>query len=322
VTQYRDRLIRIYATNSVAEIQNSAEFQTLLQQYSGDKSFQAERNRIEIAKTWVEEALEGELTEQETVQKAIKLLICLRSDPKNRALCHELIIAGHWPNWIEPRRQYFNVSWEKIKLEYDYFISFTCRYPNPETPGGNPVNAQHKHFIISKIGPDEFKKASKAENLLAIAVDRALTQVGLKRFFFPVFQYDNSKTEEKLANACDNSLVFFQLVEPIMFHPLAGGLNNYCYNEWQRVYNRLRGTDAEENILYLIVVADRHVFADVSRHPGYSDWYNHIANKDSPYLPETPTRNASALDNIKRIFDQKLRPEIKGAWNRLIEGVP
>jgi hypothetical protein len=113
VPQYRERLISIYATHPVAEIGNAAEFQTLLQQFAANDNFQAERHRIEIAKTMVEEALDGKWTEQETVQKAIKLLITCRPDPKQRDLCHELIVAGYQPNWIEIRQQYFNESWKK-----------------------------------------------------------------------------------------------------------------------------------------------------------------------------------------------------------------
>jgi hypothetical protein len=323
VPQYHDRLISVYAAHPVAEIRNVAEFQTLLQQFAGDNNFQAERHRIEIAKEMVEGALEGERTEQETVQKAIELLITCRAEPKQRDLCHELIAAGYWPKWIETRQQYFNESWEKIQLEYDYFISFTCRYANPETAGGNPVNNEHKHFIISKIGSAEFKKTSrKAENLLAVAIDRALAQPDLKRFFFPVFQYDNSETEKKLENACINSMVFFQVVQPIMFRPLDEGLKNYCHEEWERFYKRLNSTNIEQNMLFLVVMPSRNAFRQFFRYPGYNRWYGHIEKKDPPYLPETATYNAATLTDIKKIFDEKLVPEIRSAWYRLIDGAP
>jgi hypothetical protein len=327
VPQYRDRLINVYATHPVVEIENAAEFQTLLQQFAGDSNFRAERHRIEIAKTMVEGALDGEWTEQETVQKAIRHLINCRTSPKERDLCHELIVAGYWPKWIEVRQQYFDESWKNIQLEYDYFVSFTCRYPNPETPGGNPINREHKYFIMDSITVAEFRKSGHTDkNLLAVAIDRALApskQSNMRRFFFPVFRYDNSETKKKLENACNNSMVFVQIVQPIMFRPLDGDSEeNYSYLEWKWMYNRLNTIDIERNMLFIVIMPGRDYFRETFRYPGYRSWYNHIEEKDPPYLPETATRDPSTLAEIKRIFEESLVPGIRSAWDRLVKDTP
>jgi hypothetical protein len=326
VPHYRDRLINIYATHPVAQVKNVAEFQTLLQEFTGDDNFEAERHRIEIGKASVE-VLDGKRTEQETVKKAIALLIEYRKTPKERDLCHELIVAGYRPNWIETRQQYFDEAWKKIQLEYDYFVSFTCRYPNPETPGGNPINREHKHFIIDMLGAAEFRKSGHTDkNLLAVAIDRALApskQPLMRRFFFPVFRYDNSETKKKLRNACNNSMVFVQIVQPIMFSPLDGeSEENYSYLEWKWIYDRLNTIEIERNMLFIIVLPGRNHFRKIFRYPGYSCWYNHIEGKDPPYLPETATRDPSTLAEIKWVFEERLVPGIRSAWDRLIEDTP
>jgi hypothetical protein len=324
VPDYRDALIAHYAAHPVADIHNVATFQALLRQNTDNDNFGAERNRIEIAKKSIETALKGQLTEQETVQKAIQLLITLRSDPKRRDLCYELFVAGYLPKWTDARRrQYFEAAWKKVQLEYDYFISFTTRYPNPDTPGGNPVNNDHKYFIISKIGRAEFNKARrKADNLLADAIDRTLAQPGMKRFFFPVYQYDNSETEKKLQYACDNCMAFFQLVQPIMF-TYEDGVKNYSFIEWKRVFDRLSGSeDAERNILFVVVLPSRNAFFQIRPHPDYTDWHQKVSIKDPYYLPESSAYDVAIVAETNKFFKEKLVPKICGAWDRLVEAVP
>lgn len=208
-----------------------------------------------------------------------------------------------------------------IKLEYDYFLSFTSRYP-PGVAGDNPINTAYQQFIISEIGVDEYNKADrKKQNLLASAVQRLLSQPRMKGFYFPHTQYDNTVTEKKLEEACDNSLVFVQLVQTIMFDPPATG-TNFCFFEWNRVQTQFAEADKDRRILFVVAAQDRNVFLGVLPFYEYDLWHDHIRRKDPPYLPEVQFYSEATLREVKRTFQDKMVPEIRAAWFRLIEGAP
>jgi hypothetical protein len=319
---YHDDLIRVYAGNRIANMTNVAVFQSLCRRFAGDVQFQAERHEVESAKKWVETALDQPMTQQELVQKSILLLVQTRGDNKQRDLCYELILAGYRANWTDARRQYFDAAWEKIKLEYDYFLSFTSRCP-AGMAGDNPVNTAYKQFIIEEITLKEFNKADRTKmNLLALVAYKLLSQPRIKGFYFPHTQYDNTQTERKLAEACDNCLVFVQLVQTIMFEPPMDGGTNYCFFEWSRARDRFQGADNEKHILFVVAAPNRNEFLQVLPFLHYDTWHKHISNKDPPYLPEVQFRDNVTLRKIRKTFKEIILPEIRGAWFRLIEGVP
>src|SRR5262249_11035233 len=234
--EYHDALIRLYAdkNKAVAKIKEGEEFKNVRDEFAQDRDFQKELDRIEVAKTQVKTAIEEAKTQPTSVRRAIQFLIQTRGDDRRRDLCHELIVAGYRPDWTAAQQQYFDDAWERIKLDYDYFLSFTTRYP-AGVPGDNPVNTAYKHLIIAEIGIDRYKKGDrKKTNLLAEAVNGLLSQPRIKGFYFPHTQYDNALTERKLEAACDSCLVFVQLVQTIMFD-VPNGRTNYCFFEWNRV---------------------------------------------------------------------------------------
>jgi hypothetical protein len=319
---YREELIRLYAGSPVATMQNVAAFQQLCNEFAQDGYFLAERHRIEVAKVKVESVLDKQLTQQESVQKAIQFLIQTRGDDKQRDLCHELIVAGYQPRWNAAQQQYFDAAWQKIKLKYDYFLSFTTRYP-AGVAGDNPINTAYQQFIISEITIDEYNKADRKKmNLLALAVHRLLSQPRIKGFYFPHTQYDNTVTEQKLQEACDNSLIFVQLVQAIMFDPPPALGTNYCFFEWNRVKTQFTGPDGEKRILFVVAAPDRNTFLGVLPFIDYNNWHDHIRQKDPPYLPEMEFRNEATLMEVKKTFQNKMVPEIRAAWFRLIDGAP
>jgi hypothetical protein len=149
-SQYREKLIRLYASNPVVQIETVPEYTQLRGRLAEDRHFQEERYRIERAKAKIEAAINGTMTQRESVQNAIKLLLQCRGNDQLRDLYHDLIVAGYKPNWTLAQQQHFDEAWKVIKLKYDYFLSFTCRHT--VDLGDNPVNTAYKHFISRKLG--------------------------------------------------------------------------------------------------------------------------------------------------------------------------
>jgi hypothetical protein len=318
---YRDDLIRLYGGNPVAGIRNVAAYQQLLDRFAQDAYFREERDRIEVVKTKIESALERPQTSQKSVQTAINLLVRTRGDDAKRDLYHELIVIGYRPRWTPEQQQYFDDAWKKIKLEYDYFLSFTTRYP--AVAGDNPINTTYQQYIISEITVDEYNKADrKKTNLLALAVHRSLSQPQIRGFYFPHTQYDNTVTEQKLQEACDSSLVFVQLVQPIMFVSPGSQATNYCFYEWKRVKSQFMGNDVERRILFIVAVPNRNQFLNVLPYVDYDEWHDHIKEKDPPYLPDMQFYSEAGIRQIKETLQNKIVTEIQGAWFRLIDGAP
>lgn len=318
--QYRDDLIGLYASNKIDVIESVSGFKLLCSEFAEDTSFQADRHEIEKAKASVETALDQRLTQQGSVQKAIQLLITTRGDNKKRDLVHDLIVAGYRRNWTVEQQQYFDAAWEKIQVEYDYFLSFTCRYP--PVAGDNPINTAYRQLIISEIGMDEFNKADrKKTNLLASTAYRLLSQPRIRGFYFPHSQYDNRLTEQKLEAACDSCMVFVQLVQSIMFDRPAIG-RNYCFFEWNRVNARFHGADRERRILFVVAGVDQKDFQMLLPFVDYSDWHGQIRQKDARYLPEAQFWDRQTVPAIKKMFQEHLVPQIRAPWFRLIEDVP
>jgi hypothetical protein len=322
VADYRSELIRLYAGNRTSDIRGVPAFQQLCALFGGDPGFQAERDRVEVAKVTLEAALDRAQGQQDAVGKAIQLLVQTRGDDKLRDLCHALIVAGCKPSWTAGQQQYFDDAWGKVRLKYDYFLSFTNRYPGG-IAGDNPVNSAYKHFIVSEIGHDEFNATDrKTNNLLAQVAYRLLSQPRLKGFFFPHRQYDNTVTEQKLKEACDDCMVFIQLVQAIMFDPPTHGGTNYCHFEWDRIRARFNGPDSEKHILFVVAAPDRNSFLQVLPFAAYNNWYDHVSRKDPPYLPELPSRNQAKLTQLKDTFTRTIVQDVRAAWFRLINNVP
>ena len=232
-------LLQILATTEIANISQSIEYQKLCQANVGDSRFQAERDRVERIKIRVEANLKPPLTTIEEAKAALSLLIRSRRVTEDRDLYHALLVRGYKARWTNKQQAYFDDAWEKIRLEYDFFFSFTTRYPRVE--GENPINTAYKYFIIKELERTTWNCADrKKENLLATTVFRLLlTEAEYKGFFFPDSQFDNTMTEEKLAQACRNCLVFVQLIQNIMFQPPEKG-ENWCHFEYKLVKSLLR----------------------------------------------------------------------------------
>ncbi len=135
-------LLQILATTEIANISQSIEYQKLCQANVGDSRFQAERDRVERIKIRVEANLKPPLTTIEEAKAALSLLIRSRRVTEDRDLYHALLVRGYKARWTNKQQAYFDDAWEKIRLEYDFFFSFTTRYPRVEgkTPSIRPTS--------------------------------------------------------------------------------------------------------------------------------------------------------------------------------------
>jgi len=320
---YRDDLIRLFGVHPRATIETIPEFRQLSDRFAKEPIFQAELNRINFAKNRVESALDADgLTQREMVQCAIRLLLAFQGEKEERGLCHELIVAGYAPRWTEPQRLFFDTAWQTIKLEYDYFLSFTSRRPNG--PGDNPVNTYYKHFINAVLGRPAFRNTNRqTTNLLAATIHSVLSSSSVKGFFFPDLQYDNASTEQKLKEACDNCVVFIQLIQMIMFDRPTNGRKNYCHFEWDLIRRRFAGPDDENHVLFVVAAGDRTVFQPYIPYIDYKHWYDHfLQHKDPPYLAETPLYDGKKIEAMRQRLKESLVPKIRAARLSLIDAVP
>jgi hypothetical protein len=83
MAEFRDRLVQLYAANKVDTVGNVQAFRQLCAEFSRDHNFDTERDRVESAKVIVEQHLDRPgLTQEESVRKAIQLLVSNRRDKK------------------------------------------------------------------------------------------------------------------------------------------------------------------------------------------------------------------------------------------------
>lgn len=318
---FHDRLIDVFARNSVSNITSVADYQGLCREFKDVALFRRERAKIEETKIFVETYLDGAASAQEATKKAIDLLSQTRGDNRMRDLCHELITAGYKPHWKPEQQQYFDKAWETIKLEFDYFLSFTNRLP-PGTPADNPINNDYKQFIINEIGPTLYDKTDKRKNnLLATAVRQLLSIGGVKAFDYRDSEFDNTPVDSKIEQGCNQCVTFIQLVQTVMF-AAPGAEPNYCHIEWKFATKRFNGTDHEKRILYLVASKSRDEFLKVRPFVAYADWHTHVLKKAAPYLPEARLEDNVMLEESRQMVIRSIRDEITGSWLQLAEGVP
>jgi hypothetical protein len=323
MAQYRDRLVQLYAANKVKNIGAVSAFRQLCTEFSDNPYFDAERNRIEWVKVKVEHHLDSsDLTQEESVRNAVHLLVSNRHDIR-RDLFHDVICVGYKRYWTEAQRAYFDMVWKTTQLKYDFFLSFTSRYPYPERTDLNPINDRYKHFIKRVLGTDPTKGPDRNENKLALAVFLRLAVPPIRGYHCIHQQYDNVKTEKKLEEACDQSLVFVQLIQSIMFYPREG-VTNYCFFEWERIMHRMSPGEKEKRILYVLAEMDHAGLRDLTPPPcaEYSPWYQYVLERDRPHLPEAPFRNQSVLKALDERIASHLVNKIKDVWIELSVRVP
>lgn len=318
---WSDELLRLYATNRVDKISGLQKFQTFCQQNEKQPLFKAHRVRIEKAKRKLEVWLEPESEEDNEVEQAISVLLGERHQLANRNLYYQLITLGYRPNWSDAQRKYFDLIWQRIRLKYDFFLSFTTRHE--EVAGDNPVNSNYRYFIQHVLGVTEFENADRRKkNLLAQCVHRYLARTPMEPFFYPHSENDNAVVDPKLAEACANSRVFVQLVQNIMFTP-PKERKNYCFFEYEKVNQLLQGTaDKERLILFVIAEKEGKLVPRPLVPTEYWPWHKHVSSKAAPYLSAVDLENkANRIEDLQRCLE-KLHTQIEGELLRLATEAP
>jgi hypothetical protein len=278
--------------------------------YKGEPGFAATRNDIEMTKALIERYMAGASSPRQQLKEGLSLLMGLHRERKytSRDLCRELIDAAYRQDWTAAQQAYFDDAYDTITVKFDFFLSFTTRYPY--------VNLAYKWFIRHVLPPDVLTSVDEEKtNLLAEAIYRLLKKPPLQGFYFPDWQYDNTETVPKIINAAANSRVFIQLIQNIMFEAPAG--NNYCFDEYSRAVNSGRSI--------VFVVGERRR-EDLTRYGvipvTYRDWYRHVTRVDPPYLQEVDFPDDLVVRRVKEAIEGKLLPHIFGAIYRIEEGVP
>ena len=320
-----EQLIDLYSRVSPEAISESDEYRALCGQYAANTAFQAARKRVEEAAVFVQATMEAAAGASQEIVSALRLLLRTRSVSQDLELYHDLISSRYRPNWSLEQQAHFDKAYKNLALRYDFFFSFTNRYEQRD--GENPVNTMYKHFILKVLTPDEWKSADrKKENLLARAIYTVLCRAeGHVGYFFPDTQYDNSVTEDKLRERLQDSFVFIQLVQNVMFRPPAAG-TNYCHWEYSLTMERLAADHGRENrILFALAERDRNALLASDRvHPQYDRWHKDVLQRDPPSFPEAddPRHAHTRFREITNLVERKLAEKIDEAWDREIESVP
>lgn len=107
-----------------------------------------------------------------------------------------------------------------------------------------------------------------------------------------------------------------------MFDQPQGGSKNYCHFEWNQVASTFSGPDKDERIVFLVAETDRPTFVAMLPYFQYKKWHTAVTTKDPSYLPEVEFLDETKLKDIKSTLRDVATKQIRGAWNRIIDGVP
>jgi hypothetical protein len=318
--KYTDQLIEIYARCDTDKVSEDPAYRQLCSENAGQALFNSEREKVEKIKQMLEKSVAKQSSFKNQVIEALISLNRTIIKPKNEEeidICYTLIIRGYSKDWNQNQLDHFNKYYAALQHNYDYFLSFTDRNPDPECY--NEINIRHQFLIKRILGSDNFKKANKKENLLARAIHSLLLRDGNKRgFFYPQKEGDNQKVEEKLRRACEHCFVFIQIIQNIMF--ACDNKTNYCYFEYCHAHKCLAGKKGP-----IFLLAEKSHDSLIKRrdvHPDYDEWYQETLDRDKIILETTenynPTHISKLLDTIRKNLVEKI-DKIK--WE-IIEDVP
>lgn len=318
---FHDDLLLLYAAHRIEKVIQGADYQSLCREHAGNQVFEAERAQIERVKKSVEEWLDKPITLAKQVEQALSLLLSERHELQTLGVYYELIVQGYRHSWSLAQQQYFDQAWKKIKLKYDFFLSFTSRSEN--VPGDNPINSDYRYFIQHVLGVDTFATADrKKTNLLASCVYRHVGRTPMDGFFFVHSANDNSVIEDKLAKACADSRVFLQLVQNIMF-VAPHNRPNYCFFEYEKMAQLLQNSpDKESRVLFVVAEKGQKLLEEPFVPQPYKSWYSHISAKGAPYLAAVDLENKEGkIEELQKYLDD-LHTQIKGELLRVTTQVP
>jgi hypothetical protein len=316
----RRDLISWYASNKVVDANSSnVSYVSMCKAHASNRFFDQERQRIETAKRRLESKLDTQVCSQDQLKGALTELLKARkarsATPGIEQIYYDLLVTGYSPNWTAIQRQYFESCWKLIKLNNDFFLSFTTR----NSVVGSPiaVNSRYRFFIRRIIGDRRIKTADHSRaNLLAEAIYQLLTESLNRGFMFTLHENDNTVTEQKLRDACSDSVVFIQIVQNIMFEPPAHR-KNYCYFEYEEA---IQTVQEEHRILFII--AEDALVANLKIPQQYEKWYEHISRKDPPYLDEVSTPSFERVNSLQNKIKKKVVSLLDEIWFQMINGVP
>jgi hypothetical protein len=306
-------LITFFANNRVAAIRSVPAYNTLCEKYADNLQFQRQNDLIEIAKTRIEKLLEDQPSSASQIRQAMIELQSQRN--LDFDLYYKLIVAGYKSRWSAEQQKYFDRQIPAIRSGKDFFLSFTVR--EPQTIADKRINRRYRYYIDSVIGDNNiFPADRKSQNLMAKVLYIALTDKSLKGFYYPLHENDNAEVEQKLLAGCQNSRVFVQLVENVMFDPQKKP--NFCEYEYRHAVQFIQ---EEDRILFVITEDSQDDLEDpATAYPDYRDWVEHIRSKAAPYLPPAES-DTQRIDEIRKKVAEVVS-QVKAARKSMLDRIP
>lgn len=319
MSEFKDKLIEIYSSCSLSEIKKNSDYQELCEQHDKKRSFDSFRSDIEQIKECIEGMVEMQGSVRGEVSESLTIISMLMNkyNKKEEILNYgrKLIIKTCSENWNHEQLEYFKTISDKITTtDYDYFLSFTRRKSQPEYY--NIVNNNYEHFIKDTLGEHLFTHEDRIEkNLLAKSIHRILRDNGYGGFFYPENIADNKKVDPKIKAACENSHIFIQIIQNIMFKK--PDVENYCFKEYKYANTTLFG----EQIIFVLAEGSRKKF--IRRHNisiDYINWHKDVLEKDIAVLKHITQKQD--CPKIYTEIEEKICNKIKDYKQQLIDNVP
>ncbi len=314
--KYTNKLVEIYAKYDIDKLSEKKEYYELCRENISQSLFNKERQRVEKIKRILEESVGKQSSTKNQVIEALRSLNRMNNEEEIN-LCYALIIKGYSKQWTQNQLVHFDKYFSAIKKNYDYFLSFTDRNPNPEYD--NLINNQHKFLIKTILGKKVFEKANKKENLLARAIHFLLESTGNRKgFFYTQKPADNQEVKEKLINACEKCFVFIQLVQNIMFYP--GNTTNYCYFEYCHACKCLAG---ERDFIFLLAEKPQNSLIKLRDvYYEYDKWYRDILDRGKITIEPTENYDRTHITRQLNKIRKDLFNQIEEIKWKIIENVP
>jgi hypothetical protein len=311
---YRRQLTDLYAKYPASEVTTQPEYAQLYADYGKESQFEWLRSQLQDMKAAVQAGVEKAASPKEQLQNAIHLLRSYRRRERERDLFYDLVVAICGPKWGAQRMADLDTALAAVRLQNDFFLSFTTRHSAPDI---NPVNARYKYFIEERLPNTFATKDQRRENLFAEAIYQIFCQKGAKGYYFPKSDDDTTIVIDELQRELNQSMVFVQIIQTELFQ--YSQKTNYCFQEWSWARGRFGNNEAY--IVYISGEPDR-TWADLPPDAPYLMWHLHASAKKVKPTPLHRLYDQQQIERTTQAFEDVLELDILGAWTRLELAAP
>lgn len=316
MTTYTEKLIDIYATCNTDKISKNPRFIKLRNQHKHDQDFPNINREIQDIKKLIEKRVLIQSYHKNQIIKALKVSnrIVKTNKEESIKIVHDLIIKMFRSKWTRKQLNHFETFFTALENCYDYCLSFTKRNPSPGQV--NIINQKYKFLIKDILGHKKYKQANRIkDNLLAASINYLLENEQLNGFYYPHKEGDSQKVKQKLKEGCENSFVFVQLIQNVMFTDLND--ENFCFFEYNVA---VKPRPFRKHFKFLLAGnSHKDLIKEEEVSLEYDDWYQNVYESDKLIIEPTDVYNAAQIKELKDKISEKLLQSVKNSKWELID---